>query len=228
MTAFGELSRDVLRTSPQISSVLSGVLEIQLQRGDVRAAHELFGLFDALKETIEIQDLAIYRAAGAAIMTTAGEHERALDAAGGVLEFADALGMGQQAVKQAFVCALENALALGDLARADELLTWVEQRPPGLRPPFVEAQARRFRARIGSDDGGLKAAAASFREHDFPFWLAVVELERGEWLIAQGRDEDARAPLEEAREIFARLEAKPWLERLALSVESREPSEVAS
>ena len=44
--------------------------------------------------------------------------------------------------------------------------------------------------------------------------MAVTELEHGEWLVAQGRGDEAEQLLAEAREIFERLEAKPWLERL--------------
>ncbi len=47
------------------------------------------------------------------------------------------------------------------------------------------------------------------------FWLAVTLLEHGEWLVAQGRGPEAEAVLGEAREIFVRLRARPWLDRLA-------------
>ena len=53
------------------------------------------------------------------------------------------------------------------------------------------------------NEEGYKGAAALFRELGMPFWLAVTLLEQG----------DPRG-LEEAREIFQRLEATPWLERL--------------
>ena len=47
------------------------------------------------------------------------------------------------------------------------------------------------------------------------FWLAVTLLEHGEWLVGgQGRAGDAEPLLAEAHEIFDRLEARPWLERL--------------
>ena len=49
---------------------------------------------------------------------------------------------------------------------------------------------------------------------ELPFWLAVTELEHGEWLAGQERLEDAEPLLLEAREIFERLEATPWLERI--------------
>jgi hypothetical protein len=46
-----------------------------------------------------------------------------------------------------------------------------------------------------------------------PFYLAVTELEYADWLASQERAEEAEPLLAEAREIFERLEAKPWLER---------------
>jgi len=41
----------------------------------------------------------------------------------------------------------------------------------------------------------------------------VTELEHAEWLRDQGRADEAEPLLTEAREIFERLEAGPWLER---------------
>jgi len=61
----------------------------------------------------------------------------------------------------------------------------------------------------------FKRAAGSFRELGMPFWLAVTLLQHGEWLVAQGRAEEAEPHLAEAGETFERLEARPWLERLS-------------
>jgi hypothetical protein len=58
------------------------------------------------------------------------------------------------------------------------------------------------------------AAGARFRELGMPFWLAVSLLEHGEWLVAAGRGLEADSLLGEARKIFERLKARPWLERL--------------
>jgi hypothetical protein len=41
-----------------------------------------------------------------------------------------------------------------------------------------------------------------------------VLLEHGEWLAQSRQSEEAEPLLTEAREIFERLGAKPWLERL--------------
>jgi hypothetical protein len=41
-----------------------------------------------------------------------------------------------------------------------------------------------------------------------------VLLEHGEWLAQSGQSEEAEPLLTEAKEIFERLGAAPWLERL--------------
>ena len=54
------------------------------------------------------------------------------------------------------------------------------------------------------------------RELGVPFWLAVTFLEHGEWLARDAGAEPAEPLLAEAAEIFQRLGARPWLERLAI------------
>ena len=48
-----------------------------------------------------------------------------------------------------------------------------------------------------------------------PFWLAMTQLEHAEWLIDDGREEEAERLLDEARQTFDELGAAPWLDRLA-------------
>ena len=110
--------------------------------------------------------------------------------------------------------------------------SFVEQLPRGKRPQYLEAHARRFRARLAAAEGQpteaeqrFKRAAAQFRELAAPFWLAVTLLEYGEWLAGEGRGAESRPLLDEARELFERLAATPWLERLAL-VAGREEASV--
>jgi hypothetical protein len=43
----------------------------------------------------------------------------------------------------------------------------------------------------------------------------VTRVELAEWLLAQGRDADAREPLSQARETFEELRATPWVHRAA-------------
>jgi class 3 adenylate cyclase/tetratricopeptide (TPR) repeat protein len=202
VAVFRELPDDTLRSNAYCGSVLTGVLEIFIHRGDLGAAKELLSMFAFLGEEIALQDRAIHAAARAALLYAEGLLEEATDAG------ADAASVTAvaQAVKQGLVWAVEAALRRGDLTRADELLRSVEERPPGLRMPFVEAQAQRFRARMNGDVEGFKAAAASFREYNLPLWLAVTLLEHGE-LAGDS------ASIDEARLIFGQLDATPWLER---------------
>jgi ATP/maltotriose-dependent transcriptional regulator MalT len=99
----------------------------------------------------------------------------------------------------------------------------IQQLAPGKRPPVLPAQAMRVRARLAAVRGdrevaatGFEAAAGMLRELGVPFWRAVTLLEHAEWLA---NDEDAHRAeplLTEARPIFERLGAQPWLERLGL------------
>ena len=207
---FDELPEEQLRTNVALASVLSGVLEIFVHRGELERARELFSLFAYIEDAPELQDRAIHRAARATLLHAEGKFAEAIE------DGAEAAGIlaVPQAVKQGLVWAVESALALGEGGRTDELVSTVEQLPPGLRPPFLEAQAQRFRARISGDAEGYKAAAGGFREYNLPFWLAVTLLEHGELT-------GDLALLDEAREIFERLEARPWLERLAAAAPMR-------
>ncbi len=208
-----EISEEKLQVGGQLASVLTGLLEVHLHRGHIADARELMSLFGHLEGSIDIQDRSIHTAAQAAFEYAEGRYPTALERGLAAVETAAALGAGSQGIKQGFVWAAEAALALGEVGRADELLTMVEELPPGIRPPFLEGQAQRFRARMSDDEAGFKAAAGGFREYNFPFWLAVAQLEHAEWLVAHGRTAESEPLLAEAREIFTRLEATPWLER---------------
>jgi tetratricopeptide (TPR) repeat protein len=215
LDVFGELPEEQLRSFTDLVSPLSGVLEILIHRGRIADARALLSLYGHLEGTLEVQNEAVYAGANAALFFADGRYADALESGARALERIGVLGPGQQGVKQGFVWAVEAALALGERVRAEELLAVVEKLPPGLRPPFLEAHAHRFRSRLDGAEAGFKAAAAGFREYGFPFWLAVAELEHGEWLAAQGRTAEAGPLLAEAHETFERLEAAPWLERLA-------------
>jgi hypothetical protein len=112
-------------------------------------------------------------------------------------------------------------LATTDVAKVDELLAFIERVPPGELTPFLRAVGARFAARraVLRGDGetagaGFLAAARIFREIEAPFEIAVVLLEHAEWLTSEGRVEEAELVAAEARDIFERLRATPYLERL--------------
>jgi predicted ATPase/class 3 adenylate cyclase len=230
LARLGDLPEEIL-TLADVSSVLSGPLEVYLQRGELAAARELVARFEGLRGASDVQWRAGYDTAQAAVFLAEGRSEAALEAAERAVAERDVMGIAAQDVKQGIRHALEASLLLGRGNRADELLALVESLPVGLRPPFLDATAHRFRARLAQDspaaDVDFVAAAGSLRRLELPFHLAVVLLEHGEWLMARRRPDDARPLLAEARETFERLEAKRWLERLD-AAEASTPAETVA
>jgi len=134
------------------------------------------------------------------------------------------LGLTRALVKQALVEAVEAALDVGEAAKAEELLGLVRRARPGQVTPFLRAHAARFASRLAALGGdaesvepGFLAAEQGFRELGTPFDLAVTLLEHAEWLVARERTDEAEGLLAEAGEIFARLNATPWTERVELA-----------
>jgi predicted ATPase/class 3 adenylate cyclase len=201
-----------------LMSPASGPLEIYLQRGQLDLARQLLGRYEALGRSDDAQAESGYLPALAAVRLAEGNHRDALAAAEQGFATREALGTAAQGSKLSFLHAAEAARALGDEAKLNQLLEIVEALPIGLRPPFLDATARRFRAHLLRDDPGadrhFTAATAQLRGIELPFHLAVVQLEHGEWLTARGQPDDAQPLLAEARDTFERLEAVPWLERV--------------
>jgi tetratricopeptide (TPR) repeat protein len=228
LSMFEELTEEQTRSGGVLHSLLTAVLEIHLERGRIDEARRLFSLFAHLEDSTDVQDRSSHLAARASLNRAEGRFGDALADVDQAMEAASTLGYAPQASKQAVVAALEAALALGDSAKAQELISFLEEAPPGRRAPFFEAQANRFRARLEGDEAAYTTAESIFREHELPFWLAVVQLEHGEILAERGRQSDAASLLAEAGETFERLGAVPWLERAARdSSPGREPEPVA-
>jgi class 3 adenylate cyclase/tetratricopeptide (TPR) repeat protein len=206
-------------------SFLDSVLEALVHRGEVAEASRLLSRYEPLKDSSDVQNRMMFLAASACVARAEGRLEEALRKGVQAAEVSRSTEReASQGIKQGLVEAIEAALALGDSRHAEELLASIEAVPPGLRSPYFGAQALRFRARLAaSDDVALEsfdAAATRFRELSIPFWLAVTQLELGERLIAAGRADDAEPLLAEAGEIFGRLEAAPWLERVTAVVQA--------
>jgi class 3 adenylate cyclase/tetratricopeptide (TPR) repeat protein len=193
-------------------SLLASVTEIQIHRGNPAEARRVLSLYP--ETSSDVQEMSSIVAARAAVLHGESRLEEAL-AAGlkslDPIQGAEYSNFSNQQVKQGFLHALEVALALGRREQADELLTRVEKLPRGFRPPYLEAQARRLRARLEVDETGYAAAATGFGELGMPFWVAVSRLEHAELLDA---GEESERLLADARETFQRLEAKPWLDRV--------------
>ena len=211
---FGE---EEINAGGVVLSLLQAGVDVYAQRGELDEARRLYGLFARLEGSTDIQDQGAYATATATLRRAEGRLEEALAAGSATIAVAEVLGPSFQAVKHGVVDALEAALALGETAKAEELLAFVDAIAPARRSPLLEIQVQRLRARTAGDADGLDAAAARFRELEIPFWLAVTLLEHADLT----GDEATRS---EARGIFEQLGARPWLERAT----STRPAEIVA
>jgi len=104
---------------------------------------------------------------------------------------------------------------VGDFAgeeRLRELLDIIDELHPGELGTFMRAQKARFQARLPEHQAETELAEAErlFEEAEMPFYVAVTRLERARTLP----EAEAGPLLEQARETFERLRARPWLERV--------------
>ena len=201
----------------------NALVEIAVSRGDAAEARRILTMLSELKDSADIQDRASYLTLNATVLRAEGRNEEALAAGEEALTSSEALGLGVSVdMKLALSEKLESALVLGRLDLVEGLLERIDAIPPGRRPPFLRGQAARFRAQLAASRGEddrveqpFKTAGALFREHGLLFYLAVTQLEHGEWLDSRGRRDEADPLLAEAREMFEGLKATPWLERAA-------------
>jgi class 3 adenylate cyclase/tetratricopeptide (TPR) repeat protein len=180
---------------------------------------------DAIRPEVDLQEVqhaSQLKTIEAGILLVSGRPGEALVLAEEVVAMRAELAGGMSAVSYALALALESALTIGNEQKLEELLGLIECIPPGETTPFVRAVGARFaahRAALRGDDepasAGFVAAAHIFREIEMPFELAYVLLEHAEWLVGEGRTEEAQPLAAEAGEIFKRLRAIPYLERIA-------------
>jgi tetratricopeptide (TPR) repeat protein len=168
----------------------------------------------------------VQRAGGRAIVmavidASSGKHDEAFAHAEEAIRFGLQTGADSPIVRIAFASAVDSAFALGDLGKVEEVLGGLSGLRRGEVWPSLLALGERANARLAAaraDAEGaeprFKRAIALFREIGMSYWLAATLTEFGEWLAKSGRSDEARPMLEEARGIFERLDARPWLERL--------------
>src|ERR671930_646174 len=217
-------------TDEQIAERLEGGTRARLDVIGVLPRFYLHtGRFDRLQwlrdrtvePSAEVQDTAGYALAHISYARAEGLLANAQARANEILAMQEELGYEHPMYRLAMVDALETAHELGDVETVARLLEEFRQRRPADQLPFGVGQARRFEALLAARsgdaelaEGRFRAAAEILREIGARFYLACVLLEHGEWLVETGEAEEAEPLLTEAREIFERLGAVPWLERL--------------
>jgi tetratricopeptide (TPR) repeat protein len=185
-------------------------------------------MLSSLETSEDIQERSQYKSGMARLHLARGRPTEALFAAEEAVSERDSIGISSEAIKEALVSAVEATLQLGDVGKAEELIAIVDALPPGRSPQFLQAHSSRFRALLAARRGDLdeaerlfKRSTGLFRELSVPFHLAVTLLEQAEWLAGQDRADEGEGALADARELFERLGAKPWLERVGALEEAR-------
>lgn len=197
------------------------LVPMRLWRGEVAEARRVFASFPDDETSEDLQTRAAVLRYRAPLLREEGRAEEALRAGEEAFAAGAELGIQTGVVKEGLVEAIEAAFALGDEPKIEELLGHIERLRPGEVTPYLAAQGARFVARLAARRGeadraetGFAAAVSGFRELSMPFHAAMTQLELGELLLSQGRTQDADPLLAEAREVFERLGAKPWVERV--------------
>jgi tetratricopeptide (TPR) repeat protein len=216
-----ELTQEQVDAGGVVLSALESGVHAHAQRGELDEARRILSMFSRLETSTDLQEQSCWLEVRAMLLRAEGRLEEAVSAGAATMEAAIALGPSHQGPKHGLAEALDAAVELGDVAKAEELLVYIESIPPGSQSPFLAANAKRLRARMSGDADGLEAAARLFREMGTPFWLGATLLEH----VELTGDE---ASMAEAREIFESLKARPWLERAARAQPTGQRAEVAT
>lgn len=216
-----------LRDAPEFWGFLMGrmtyVQHVFIERGDLESAKELLEATRELENADDTQMRPGFLGAKALVLRAEGKLDEALDAANESV--ASALLVGKNEWRGLIVDLFDVAYD-ADRDRAMEVLHEIESLSPGDSSASLQALAGRFRARLSPNphDEDFAFAIDTFRELGMQFYLAVTLVDYAEALADHGRPERATAYFHEAREIFERLGATPWIERVRRADE-RSPAE---
>jgi len=215
---------ELLETTDLTSGTLVELLfacAIHVNRGDLERARRVLLRVPEMASSQDVQTRVIYRGQQAGVLRAEGRLSEALAAGEEAYGARGELGIVNVTVKEGLVQAIEAAFALEETAKVEQLLGEIDSLRPGDLTPYLRAHGSRFAARLAALGGepdpvrsGFVSAASAFREMGALLWLGVTLLEHGEWLVGQGRADEAGTLLAEAREIFERLRARPWTDRL--------------
>jgi class 3 adenylate cyclase/tetratricopeptide (TPR) repeat protein len=205
---------------------------IRSARGELDRLDGPVAFFQTLLDSGDLQNRTIAMTTLAVADGARGEHHRAIDQAQRALLEAPALaGMRHPIIRVALPLIVDSALECNAIVTAQQLLDNLESLPPGHLSPFLMAQIAESRARIsaarGIDDGVeelFRAAVRILSQPDVPYFRARVQGFLAEWLDEQGQRADAERAAADALMAFERLQARPWLARLA----ALGPTEVAT
>jgi tetratricopeptide (TPR) repeat protein len=208
-----QITLEDIRGTPDRTAL---TVNLALPRGDVALAREALDRAAELRTSGERQMRHGYLLLEAYVLRAEGRPREALAAALEALNIREEHSALHPFAKLAFDEALEAALELADESQVEELLGEIGRLMPSQRTPLLAAIETRGRGRLFALRGDRDAAAKeltravdAFRTLRGAYYLAMTLVE-----LAELGAEKSAPLLAEAREIFERLRAKPWLERV--------------
>ena len=219
--ALPELDETGLPASSELMRLgfLSPLARVQAGRGDHEALRRTLAIATERGGSTNIEFAAGPAVARTIALRALGHPAEALETALPVATSGPEVANEDR--REAYLEAGLAALELGDEQNVKRLVDYVAELPPALRSPLLRAGAARLEGLLASRHGDMRkaderlmAATRELREIEAPFILAQVLLDHAELLRGAGRGEEAAPLLAEAKAIFERLGASPWLERL--------------
>jgi DNA-binding CsgD family transcriptional regulator len=195
------------------------LIDAHLGRLDAARAEAADGLSAAAAAEDDWAVMVLHAALGFAELSAGnlGAAEASLSSAAGL---ADRIGLAEPAAWRFHANHIEAVVHLGDIDRAQRLLTWLEGRGRATGRRWTLATAARCRGLLlaaqGDTEGALQALDEALRHHQhlaMPFELGRTLLVAGQTLRRAKRKALARQHLEDARGIFESLPAPTWAAR---------------
>jgi class 3 adenylate cyclase/tetratricopeptide (TPR) repeat protein len=199
--------------SVELAYVVMYLIALPALRGDRTAMAESTDGIDAARTSEDMQERSIAHLVDTFQAAGRGEFREALRHAQLALAYADALGIASESVVWAWPLAMRAAFSIDDRAVVGELLAQLDAIPVGHLPPLLRAERSLARAKqraaTGDPDAddALVPAITELRAVGSPYHLAHGLADRADYLIVQGRVDDADEVRAEVRSIGARLRA---------------------
>jgi len=206
----------VVATDPVHAAVNMSVAMVALRRGELERAISLLEPFTHWTTSARVQTEASGFAARALVALARGDFATAShECATGLRDerIATVRAYADELVEQGGEAAWRGR-SMDDLA---ELIDLADRMSDERRTPLGEARLSLQRARLAvltEGEPDFSRAEGLHRALGDPYWLAATQLDHAEWLVGQGRGDDARSLLHEARASFEALRARPSLDRL--------------
>jgi class 3 adenylate cyclase/tetratricopeptide (TPR) repeat protein len=205
----------------EMSGLLAVLPTICMNRGMEDGLEKLAELSAQYEGSTDMQRAGGRAVVMAAINQSKGRNAEAFTHAEEAIRCGLTTGADSPIVRIAFASAVDSAFAMGDLGKVEHVLGELSGLRRGEVWPSLLALGERTSARLAAAraepsgaERSFTRAIALFREMGMPYWLGATLTECAEWLTELGRADEAAPMFAEARAIFERLEARPWLERL--------------